>query len=1251
MGSVRRIYVEKKQPYAVHAKELKEEVKRYLGIKSITNVRVLIRYDVENLSEATYKQALGTVFSEPPVDNCYENEFEKADGSFVFSVEYLPGQFDQRADSAEQCVKLLNEKENPVIRSATTYIFEGEIAKQDEDRIKEYCINPVDSREALENIPDTLVQEFDEPADVAVFDGFRDMSEDELKKLYESLNLAMTFKDFLHIQNYFKSEENRDPSVTEIRVLDTYWSDHCRHTTFQTELKNVKFEDGYYNTPIEASYEMYEDARKELFKDRPDKYVSLMDIALMGMRKLKADGKLDDMEESDEINACSIVVPVEIDGKTEEWLIFFKNETHNHPTEIEPFGGAATCLGGAIRDPLSGRGYVYQAMRVTGAADPTVSMKDTLSGKLPQRKIVTGAANGYSSYGNQIGLATGLVNEIYHPNYVAKRMEIGAVMGAAPRRNVIRENSDPGDIIILLGGRTGRDGIGGATGSSKAHTTKSIDVCGAEVQKGNAPTERKIQRLFRREEVSSIIKKCNDFGAGGVSVAIGELADGLRVNLDKVPKKYAGLDGTELAISESQERMAVVVDSKDVDKMLKFAEEENLEAVAVAEVTKEPRLVLSWRDKVIVDLSRAFLDTNGAHQETDVVVTMPDEKANYFEEKKDTKDIKKAWLDTLSDLNVCSQKGLVEMFDSSIGAASVYMPYGGKYQLTPTQSMVAKLPMSEGKCDTVTMMSYGLDPYLASWSPYHGSVYAVISSVAKIVAAGGDYSKIRFTFQEYFRRLGEDPKRWGEPMAALLGAYDAQIKLGLPSIGGKDSMSGSFNDIDVPPTLCSFAVDIAKTGDIVSPELKKAGNVLVKFDIEKDKYSLPVYEQLMSLYSKITDMIKSKIIVSAYAVGFGGICEAVSKMAFGNGFGVKVEESLDSDELFAKDYGSIIAEVSADDLDKISAEYKKIAVVTDDAEFVYGDTKISMKEALENWTGRLESVFPTRSDVEQTKLEDKLFDAKTVYTAKNKVARPKVFIPVFPGTNCEYDTTKAFELAGADVETVVFKNMTESQIVESVNAFEKAIRDSQILMFSGGFSAGDEPDGSAKFIASIFRNPKIMDAVHELLQKRDGLALGICNGFQALIKLGLVPFGEIKPQTADAPTLTTNSIGRHISKSVYTKVVTNKSPWLMKAELGGVYAIPASHGEGRFVAPKNVIDDLFANGQVATRYVDLNGVPTMDEDYNPNGSYAAIEGITSPDGRVLGKMAHSERIGDSVAINIVGNQNQHIFESGVSYFK
>ena len=1251
MGQVKRIYVEKKAPYAVRAKELKEEVRQYLGITALRNVRVLIRYDVENLSDATYQQALMTVFSEPPVDDYYEEIFEMDPDAFCFSVEYLPGQFDQRADSAEQCVKLLNEKEDPVIRSATTYVFEGEISEEDRTRIKEYCINPVDSRETDEKKPDTLVQKFDEPADVAIFDGFQSMPEAELKELYDSLNLAMTFKDFLHIQKYFAGEEKRDPSVTEIRVLDTYWSDHCRHTTFLTELKNVTFDDGYYKKPIEKTYQEYYTAHKEMFAGRDDKFVSLMDIALLAMRQLKKAGKLDDMEESDEINACSIVVPVEIDGKEEEWLVFFKNETHNHPTEIEPFGGAATCLGGAIRDPLSGRGYVYQAMRVTGAADPTVSMKDTLPGKLPQRKITTGAAHGYSSYGNQIGLATGLVNEVYHPNYVAKRMEIGAVMGAAPRRNVIRENSDPGDIIILLGGRTGRDGIGGATGSSKAHTTKSIDVCGAEVQKGNAPTERKIQRLFRRQEVSSIIKKCNDFGAGGVSVAIGELADGLEVNLDKVPKKYAGLDGTELAISESQERMAVVVAKSDVDKMLDFAAEENLEAVVVAEVTESPRLVLKWRGKTIVDISRAFLDTNGAHQETDVEVTIPDQDKNYFREKKDTRDLKRAWLDTLRDLNVCSQKGLVEMFDSSIGASTVTMPYGGKTQHTPIQTMIAKLPVLEGKCDTVTMMSYGMDPYLTSWSPYHGAVYAVISSVAKIVASGGDYSKIRFTFQEYFRRLGTDPKRWGEPMAALLGAYDAQMKLGLPSIGGKDSMSGSFNDIDVPPTLCSFAVDVATLQDVVSPELKKAGNVLVKFDIEKDEFDLPVYSQLMSLYADITKLIHEKKNASAYAVGFGGICEAVSKMAFGNELGVTLNDRLSIDELFAKDYGSIIVEMDPEDYAACKLAGKEIGTVTEQPNFVAGTTSISMKEAYEAWTGRLEEVFPTRSGVEQKPLEDTLFDAKQVYTAQRKLARPKVFIPVFPGTNCEYDTTKAFEQAGAEVETLVFKNMTEGQIVESVNAFEKAIRESQILMFSGGFSAGDEPDGSAKFIASIFRNPKIMDAVHDLLQQRDGLALGICNGFQALIKLGLVPYGEIKPQTAGAPTLTTNSIGRHISKSVYTKVVTNKSPWLMRAELGGVYAIPASHGEGRFVAEESVIKELFTNGQVATRYVDLQGNPTMDEEFNPNGSYAAIEGITSPDGRVLGKMAHSERIGDGVAVNIYGDQNQHIFESGVSYFK
>ena len=1251
MSSVRRVYVEKKPAFAVQAKDLRHELRKYLGVSGLTGVRVLIRYDVENISDDVFEKACKTVFAEPPVDTLYKESFEMAENARTFSVEFLPGQFDQRADSAVQCVKFLNEEEEPVIRSATTYVIEGEVSDEEFEAIKHHCINPVDSREIGMEKPETLVAKFEEPADVAILDGFQDMPEAELKKQYDSLNLAMTFKDFLHIQNYFKSEEHRDPSMTEIRVLDTYWSDHCRHTTFLTELKNVTFDDGYYKKPIEKTYQEYYTAHKEMFAGRDDKFVSLMDIALLAMRQLKKAGKLDDMEESDEINACSIVVPVEIDGKEEEWLVFFKNETHNHPTEIEPFGGAATCLGGAIRDPLSGRGYVYQAMRVTGAADPTVSMKDTLPGKLPQRKITTGAAHGYSSYGNQIGLATGLVNEVYHPNYVAKRMEIGAVMGAAPRRNVIRENSDPGDIIILLGGRTGRDGIGGATGSSKAHTTKSIDVCGAEVQKGNAPTERKIQRLFRRQEVSSIIKKCNDFGAGGVSVAIGELADGLEVNLDKVPKKYAGLDGTELAISESQERMAVVVAKSDVDKMLDFAAEENLEAVVVAEVTESPRLVLKWRGKTIVDISRAFLDTNGAHQETDVEVTIPDQDKNYFREKKDTRDLKRAWLDTLRDLNVCSQKGLVEMFDSSIGASTVTMPYGGKTQHTPIQTMIAKLPVLEGKCDTVTMMSYGMDPYLTSWSPYHGAVYAVISSVAKIVASGGDYSKIRFTFQEYFRRLGTDPKRWGEPMAALLGAYDAQMKLGLPSIGGKDSMSGSFNDIDVPPTLCSFAVDVATLQDVVSPELKKAGNVLVKFDIEKDEFDLPVYSQLMSLYADITKLIHEKKIVSAYAVGFGGICEAVSKMAFGNELGVTLNDRLSIDELFAKDYGSIIVEMDPEDYAACKLAGKEIGTVTEQPNFVAGTTSISMKEAYEAWTGRLEEVFPTRSGVEQKPLEDTLFDAKQVYTAQRKLARPKVFIPVFPGTNCEYDTTKAFEQAGAEVETLVFKNMTEGQIVESVNAFEKAIRESQILMFSGGFSAGDEPDGSAKFIASIFRNPKIMDAVHDLLQQRDGLALGICNGFQALIKLGLVPYGEIKPQTAGAPTLTTNSIGRHISKSVYTKVVTNKSPWLMRAELGGVYAIPASHGEGRFVAEESVIKELFANGQVATRYVDLQGNPTMDEEFNPNGSYAAIEGITSPDGRVLGKMAHSERIGDGVAVNIYGDQNQHIFESGVSYFK
>ena len=1249
---VKRVYVEKKPEFAVQAKELRHEVKSYLGIKTVKNVRVLIRYDVENLSDATFERACNGVFAEPPVDVLYREDFPREESDHIFSVEFLPGQFDQRADSAVQCVQFIKEDELPVIKTATTYVIEGEISEEEMEAIKAHCINPVDSRETGLEKPETLVTKFEEPADVKIFDGFKDMPEAELKELYSSLGLAMTFKDFQHIQNYFKGEEHRDPSMTEIRVLDTYWSDHCRHTTFSTELTEVSFGDGDYRKPMEDTYKEYLQTHSEIFKGREDKFVCLMDLALMAMRKLKKEGKLQDQEESDEINACSIVVPVEVDGVEEEWLVNFKNETHNHPTEIEPFGGAATCLGGAIRDPLSGRTYVYQAMRVTGAADPTVSVKETMKGKLPQKKLVRSAAHGYSSYGNQIGLATGLVKEIYHPDYVAKRMEIGAVMGAAPRRAVIRENSDPGDIIILLGGRTGRDGCGGATGSSKVHTEESIETCGAEVQKGNAPTERKIQRMFRREEVSKLIKKCNDFGAGGVSVAIGELADGLQINLDKVPKKYAGLDGTEIAISESQERMAVVVDPKDVDEFLGYAKEENLEAVKVAVVTEDPRLVLSWRGKEIVNISRAFLNTNGAHQETTVKVDIPSREDTILKKQVEVGDVKEKWLDTLKDLNVCSQKGLVEMFDGSIGAGSVFMPHGGKYQMTETQSMVAKLPVMHGKCDTVTMMSYGFDPYLSSWSPYHGAVYAVTESMAKIVACGGDYSKIRFTFQEYFRRMTEDPERWSQPFAALLGAYKAQIAYGLPSIGGKDSMSGTFEHIDVPPTLVSFAVDIAKQGDIITPELKKAGNKLVWMKIEKDEYELPVYEQVMDQYGKFADDIHNGKIVSAYALDRHGVIAAVSKMAFGNGMGVKIEHSMDARELFAPAFGDIVAEVPADKVGELSISYTVIGEVTDDAKLAFGDTEITLKEAEDAWTGTLEQVFRTVSDeASDEKVESPLYDTKDIVICGHKIAQPTVFIPVFPGTNCEYDSAKAFERAGAKVITKVFRNMDAADIVDSVNTFEKEIAKSQIIMFPGGFSAGDEPDGSAKFFATAFQNAKLKEAVEKLLNERDGLVLGICNGFQTLVKLGLVPYGEVVGQTPDSPTLTYNTIGRHISKMVYTKVVTNKSPWLQGAELGGVYTNPASHGEGRFVASEEWLDKLFANGQVATQYCDLDGNVSMDEEWNVNGSYRAIEGITSPDGRVLGKMAHSERRADSVAINIYGEQDMKIFESGVKYFK
>ncbi len=1267
MSNVRRVYAEKKPDFAVAAKDLKSEIKGYLGINTVTNVRVLIRYDIENISDETYEKAKVSVFSEPPVDELYEETFD-ANGAAVFSVEYLPGQFDQRADSAVQCVRLLNEEEEPIIRSATTYVIEGQLDEQQLLAIKKHCINPVDSREAEMDKPATLVQEFEEPEDVKCFEGFTAMAQQALKELYDSLNLAMTFKDFLHIQNYFKNEEKRDPSVTEVRVLDTYWSDHCRHTTFSTELTDVSFGDGYYRAPMEATYQDYLDTHRQMYAGREDKFVCLMDLALMAMKRLKKEGKLDDQEESDEINACSIVVPVEIDGETQEWLVNFKNETHNHPTEIEPFGGAATCLGGAIRDPLSGRTYVYQAMRVTGAADPTGSIKDTIPGKLPQKKLVRGAAQGYSSYGNQIGLATGYVKEIYHPGYVAKRMEIGAVMGAAPRSAVQRLNSDPGDIIILLGGRTGRDGIGGATGSSKAHNTQSTAVCGAEVQKGNAPTERKLQRMFRRPEVSHMIKKCNDFGAGGVSVAIGELAAGLRVNLDLVPKKYAGLDGTELAISESQERMAVVVAPDDVEQFLAYAAEENLEAVAVAKVTEEPRLVLTWRDREIVNISRAFLDTNGAHQETAVSVDIPAESENFFkkyelpavEEALNNGDVLSAWTETLKDLNVCSQKGLVERFDGSIGAGSVYMPYGGRYQLTETQSMVAKLPVLDGKCDTVTMMSYGFDPYLSSWSPYHGAAYAVVESLSRIVAAGGDYAKVRFTFQEYFRRMSEDPARWSQPFAALLGAYQAQISLGLPSIGGKDSMSGTFNEIDVPPTLVSFAVDVATGKDVITPELKAAGNKLMLFKMERDEYDLPDYAQAMKLYELIHALIGKGAVISAYALDGKGIAAAISKMGFGNKLGVTIDSSVSRESLFAPAFGSIVAEVPVTAVDAVKEAFAEaglsdacslIGRVNDTKSFVYDDMALSMEDAIAVWSTTLEKVFPTVAVNGKDEVKTGLYEAKEIYVCKNKVAKPTVFIPVFPGTNCEYDSEKAFERAGAQVITQVFRNLDAAGIRDSVDAFAKAIAQAQIIMFPGGFSAGDEPEGSAKFFANAFRNEVISEEVMKLLNERDGLALGICNGFQALIKLGLVPYGQIREQSSDSPTLTYNTIGRHISKMVYTKVVSNKSPWLAGAALGGVYTNPASHGEGRFVAPQEWLERLFENGQVATQYVNESGNPTMDEEWNVNGSYMAIEGITSPDGRVLGKMAHSERRGDGVAVNIYGEQDMKIFESGVEYFR
>ena len=1240
--SVRRIFVEKKPDYAVKAGELREELVSYLGITGVKSVRVLIRYDIENLSEDTYKKALGTIFSEPPVDEVYEEEFPKNPGDLVFSVEYLPGQFDQRADSAMQCVKLLKEDEEPVIRTATTYVITAPLTLAQEDAIRHFCINPVDSRQAEEDKPKTLVTEFEVPEDIKSFEGFAKASEEELKALYDTLNLAMTFKDFLYIQKYYAGEEHRDPTVTEIRVLDTYWSDHCRHTTFSTELKNVTFTEGEYKKPIEDTYKKYLADRAVIYKDRKDKYVCLMDLALMAMKKLRSEGKLEDQEESDEINACSIVVPVEIDGKTEEWLVNFKNETHNHPTEIEPFGGAATCLGGAIRDPLSGRTYVYQAMRVTGAADPTKPLNETLKGKLPQRKIVTSAAAGYSSYGNQIGLATGYVKELYHPGYVAKRMEIGAVMGAAPRKYVKRLTSDPGDIIILLGGRTGRDGIGGATGSSKVHTTASIEVCGAEVQKGNAPTERKIQRMFRREEVSHIIKKCNDFGAGGVSVAIGELTDGLEIDLNAVPKKYDGLDGTEIAISESQERMAVVVAKEDAEKFLQAAGKENLEATIVAEVKAEPRLKMHWNGKNIVNLSREFLNSNGAAKYTDVVIPAPKTDAPAA-----MPDCAESWKELLSNLNVCSQKGLVEMFDSTIGAGTVLMPFGGAYQLTPSQAMAAKIPVLRGETNTCSLMSWGYNPLISERSPYHGAMCAVVESVAKIVAAGGSWHHCWLTFQEYFERTQNNPERWGKPMAALLGAFQAQLELSCGAIGGKDSMSGTFEQIDVPPTLVSFAVSTAKADHVVSTEFKNTDSKVILVKPTYLENGLPDFDSIRACFDQVEAIIRDNRAAAIWAVDFGGVAEGIAKMCFGNFIGFRFTKQLTPEELFQPCCGAFVIELNGD----AKADETVIGTTTNEQTIVCPNYTMQLPQLLQIWEKKLEPVFPCRIKTTTEKPPVYSYNNPVHQFSTIKTARPNVLIPVFPGTNCEYDTARIFERAGARAEVFVIRNLSAAAITESVEAFTDRIKNAQIIMIPGGFSGGDEPEGSGKFITAFFRNPKIMDAVHNLLQNRDGLMLGICNGFQALIKLGLVPFGKIVEMEQDAPTLTFNTIARHQSMLVTTRVASTKSPWLYGCEVGDLHTVAISHGEGRFVAPPALIEQLAENGQIATQYVDLDGNPTMDIHYNPNTSMMAIEGITSPDGRVFGKMGHSERIGTNLYRNVPGEKDQKIFQSGVAYFR
>ena len=1230
-----RIYVEKKPEFAVEAQSVMSDVKTALRL-DLTNLRILNRYDADKLSREDFSAAVNTVFSEPAVDVVYDELPALEEGDRIFAVEYLPGQFDQRADSCEQCIQILRQGERCRVKNARVYIVSGALTDEDFDKLKSYIINPVESREASLDTVKTLDTNYDIPTTVEELEGFINLNALGLHAFVDKFGLAMDYDDIKFCQDYFRNEEKRNPTITEIRMIDTYWSDHCRHTTFLTNVENVDIKTPY----IKDTYDMYLNVREEL--GRTDKPVTLMDIGTLAAKKLKADGLLPDLDESEEINACSVKIKVDIDGQLEDWILMFKNETHNHPTEIEPFGGAATCLGGAIRDPLSGRSYVYQAMRVTGAANPLVPVEDTINGKLPQRKITVGAANGYSSYGNQIGLATGHVAEVYHPGYVAKRMEIGAVLGAAPASNIRREAPVPGDIVVLLGGKTGRDGCGGATGSSKSHTLESLETCGAEVQKGNPPEERKLQRLFRNPDVTKMIKRCNDFGAGGVSVAIGELTDGLVIDLNAVPKKYDGLDGTEIAISESQERMAVVIAPENVDAFMAEAAKENLEATVVADVVDEPRLKMNWNGNTIVDLSRDFLNSNGAPKFTDIEVEAPAERE--AEEVSDTAD---SWTELMSNLNVCSQKGLIEKFDSTIGAGTVLMPFGGVYQLSPSQAMAAKIPVLKGETNTCSLMGWGYNPDISEKSPYHGAMLAVIESIAKIVAAGGTYKKCWLTFQEYFERTQNDPKRWGKPMAALLGAFKAQLKMGCGSIGGKDSMSGTFENIDVPPTLVSFAVSTANADKIVSTEFKGTGSEVIMITPEYDENGLPKFDSIKECFDKVEKIISDGRANAIWTNGYGGIAEGIAKMCFGNKIGFEFTSHLSGEELFRPCYGAFIIELNGAAADGENVIGKTI----EDYKILCRDYTVSLDNLQRVWEAKLEPVFPCRIKTTDTTPETYSNANRIHRSASIKVAQPRVLIPVFPGTNCEYDTARAFERAGAKAETIVIRNLSASAIEESVNVFERAIKQSQIIMLPGGFSGGDEPEGSGKFITAFFRNAKIKDAVHDLLQNRDGLMLGICNGFQALVKLGLVPFGEIIDMADDAPTLTFNSIARHQSMMVTTRIASNKSPWLYGCEVGDIHTIPISHGEGRFVAPDRIIQQMANNGQIATQYVDLDGNPTMDIRYNPNTSVEAIEGITSPDGRVLGKMGHSERIGSFIGKNVPGSKDQKIFESGVAYFK